>query len=171
LPCSTTRLIAEGTPEELKRLVPGGHIRMRFAAPEALAAAADALSGSIFDDEALALHVPGDGDVASLHALLYRLDAVSIHAEHLTVHTPDLDDVFALTGHAEVEGIGSMNTRRTRLGFRHDAAATSVTRCATLRDAVVADPGDLPVDVRVRLGKRRERPDVVSNDQGSTSTT
>jgi ABC-2 type transport system ATP-binding protein len=99
------RLIAEGKPEELKRLVPGGHIRMRFADPEALAAAADALSGSIFDDEALALHVPGDGDVASLHALLDRLDAASIHAEHLTVHTPDLDDVFlALTGHAEVGG-------------------------------------------------------------------
>jgi ABC-2 type transport system ATP-binding protein len=78
---------------------------MRFADPEALAAAADALSGSIFDDEALALHVPGDGDVASLHALLDRLDAASIHAEHLTVHTPDLDDVFlALTGHAEVGG-------------------------------------------------------------------
>src|SRR6476646_6883297 len=27
------RIVAEGTPEELKRLVPGGHIRLRFADP------------------------------------------------------------------------------------------------------------------------------------------
>src|SRR5215467_4663573 len=37
------RLIAEGTPDELKRLVPGGHVRLRFVDPAALDAAARAL--------------------------------------------------------------------------------------------------------------------------------
>ena len=34
------RIVAEGTPDELKRLVPGGHIRLRFADAAALDAAA-----------------------------------------------------------------------------------------------------------------------------------
>jgi ABC-2 type transport system ATP-binding protein len=43
--------------------------------------------------------VPGDGGVRALRALLARLDEQSISAEELSVHTPDLDDVFlALTG-------------------------------------------------------------------------
>jgi ABC-2 type transport system ATP-binding protein len=99
------RLIAEGTPEELKRLVSGGHVRLRFADEEALDAAALLLPGSIRDDEALALQVPHDGDAATLRALLDRLDASAIAVERLTLHTPDLDDVFlALTGRTEPEG-------------------------------------------------------------------
>jgi ABC-2 type transport system ATP-binding protein len=43
--------------------------------------------------------VPSDGNVPALRALLDRLDAKSIEVEGLSVHTPDLDDVFlALTG-------------------------------------------------------------------------
>ena len=37
------RLVAEGTADELKRLVPGGHIRLQFADPGGLEAAAGAL--------------------------------------------------------------------------------------------------------------------------------
>jgi ABC-2 type transport system ATP-binding protein len=57
------------------------------------------------DDDALALQVAGDGDVRSLRSLLDRLDAGSIEVESLSVHTPDLDDVFlALTGELDTEG-------------------------------------------------------------------
>ena len=99
------RLIVEGTPDELKRLVPGGHVRLQFADAQALGSAAEALPGSIPDADGLALRVPGDGDVGPLHAVLDRLDAASIEVEALTVHTPDLDDVFlALTGRAEEGG-------------------------------------------------------------------
>ena len=50
-------------------------------------------------DEALALTVPSDGSAASLRAVFERLDAESVSVTDLTVHTPDLDDVFlALTG-------------------------------------------------------------------------
>ena len=91
-------LIAEGTAAELKRLVPGGHVRLEFADPSGLAAAAAALGEPARDDESLALTLPSDGSPASLQHLLARLEAESIAVAGLTVHTPDLDDVFlALT--------------------------------------------------------------------------
>ena len=93
------RLIAEGTVSELKRLVPGGHIRLQFDDPRELDAAARVLGNAVRGDEALALTVPGDGSVASLRAVFECLDAESVSVKDLTVHTPDLDDVFlALTG-------------------------------------------------------------------------
>jgi ABC-2 type transport system ATP-binding protein len=94
------RLVAEGTPGELKRLVPGGHIRLQFAGPQDLESAARALGEVSRDDEALTLQVPSDGGVRSLRALLDHLDHASVEVSALSVHTPDLDDVFlALTGH------------------------------------------------------------------------
>jgi len=92
------KLVAEGTPDELKRLVAGGHIRLHFADANGLESAARALSGSSRDDDALTLQVPSDGGVRSLRAVLDRLDVESIEVDTLSVHTPDLDDVFfALT--------------------------------------------------------------------------
>ena len=49
------RLVAEGTPDELKRLVPGGHVRLRFADAAALDAAARVLGDADRDDDALTL--------------------------------------------------------------------------------------------------------------------
>jgi ABC-2 type transport system ATP-binding protein len=93
------RLVAEGTPDELKRLVPGGHVLLRFADADQLAAAARVLDGSRRDDEALTLQVPGDGGVRALRALLDQVDRAGVEVDHLSIHTPDLDDVFlALTG-------------------------------------------------------------------------
>jgi ABC-2 type transport system ATP-binding protein len=98
------RLIAEGTPDELKRLIPGGHIRLQFADPKALEAAAAAFPGSSKDEDTLSLQVPDEGGVRSLRALLDGLDDASIRVERLTIHTPDLDDVFlALTSHSDQE--------------------------------------------------------------------
>jgi ABC-2 type transport system ATP-binding protein len=93
------KLVAEGTPEELKRRIPGGHIRLQFADINALESAAELFGSVTRDDEALTLNVPGDGGVPALRAVLDTLDRASIEAEALTVHTPDLDDVFlTLTG-------------------------------------------------------------------------
>lgn len=93
------RLVAEGTADELKRRVPGGHIRLRFADPRRVEVAARALDHTSREDDALTLRVPGDGRPGSLRTVLDRLDALGIDAEELSVHTPDLDDVFlALTG-------------------------------------------------------------------------
>ncbi|MEU8590195.1 ATP-binding cassette domain-containing protein [Streptomyces sp. NPDC048664] len=92
------RIAAEGTAEELKRLVPGGHVRLRFTDPALYQGAAAALGHATRDDESLTLHVPSDGGQRALRSLLDRLDAAGVEADELTVHTPDLDDVFfALT--------------------------------------------------------------------------
>ncbi|MFG1642195.1 ATP-binding cassette domain-containing protein [Amycolatopsis sp. NPDC049252] len=94
------RLVAEGTPDELKRRLPGTHVRLRFTTAAELGAAARILPEATRDDEALTLRVPGDGGTKSLRALLDRLDEYSLAADEFSVHTPDLDDVFlALTGH------------------------------------------------------------------------
>ena len=87
-------LIAEGTPDELKRLVPGGHIQLSFATTEDLDRAAHVLDGATRDDEALTLQVPSDGGVGSLRAVLDGLEASSIDVGAISLSTPDLDDVF-----------------------------------------------------------------------------
>ena len=95
------RLVAEGAPDELKRRIPGGHVRLRFADPRGLDAAARVLGQVSRDNDALALRVPSDGSLRSLKTLIDRLDDESIEVEELSIHTPDLDDVFfALTGEA-----------------------------------------------------------------------
>jgi len=93
------RIVAEGTPEELKRRIPGGHIQLQFAAPAELASAAGVLGTATRDEEALTLQVPTDGNLRSLRKVLDQLDGARIEADGLSIHTPDLDDVFfALTG-------------------------------------------------------------------------
>ncbi|MEU5753332.1 ATP-binding cassette domain-containing protein [Streptomyces sp. NPDC047829] len=92
-------IAAEGSAEELKRQIPGGHVRLRFTDPAAHRSAALALGEVTRDDEALTLQIPSDGSQRALRSLLDRLDAAGVEADELTVHTPDLDDVFfALTG-------------------------------------------------------------------------
>jgi len=94
------KLVAVGTAEELKRSIPGGHVRLRFGDAARLGAAAAALGDVSRDDETLTLQVPSDGGVLALRALLDRLERAAIEVDELSVHTPDLDDVFfALTGH------------------------------------------------------------------------
>ncbi|MFF7309759.1 ATP-binding cassette domain-containing protein [Streptomyces sp. NPDC008137] len=103
-------IAAEGSAEELKRLIPGGHVRLRFTDPDAYRSAASALrevtlphsrlrsSGGTPIDEALALQIPSDGSQRELRSILDWLDTAGVEADELTVHTPDLDDVFfALT--------------------------------------------------------------------------
>ena len=93
------KLVAQGTAAELKRLVPGGHISLQFGDAIALEEAALLLKPTSREDEALTLQVSAGGDVRSLKSMLDRLDDAGIEVDGLTVHTPDLDDVFlALTG-------------------------------------------------------------------------
>ncbi|MGW2332139.1 ABC transporter, partial [Streptomyces sp. NPDC001700] len=97
------KIAAHGTAEELKRLIPGGHIRLRFTDPATYQSAAATLREATRDDEALALQIPSDGSQRELRSLLDWLDSAGIEADELTVHTPDLDDVFfALTGDKSV---------------------------------------------------------------------
>ncbi len=98
------QIVAEGTPAELKRRIPGGHIQLQFAEPQALHSAAGMLPNAAPNPDQLILQVPGDGSVAWLRQVLETLDGARIDVEHLSIHTPDLDDVFfAVTGHATTE--------------------------------------------------------------------
>jgi ABC-2 type transport system ATP-binding protein len=96
-------IVAEGTPDELKRRIPGAHSQLRFPDAPSLAAAARALSEATRIDDDLTLRVPHDGGVRALRDLFTRLgDGVAV--EDISIHTPDLDDVFfALTGNPSKE--------------------------------------------------------------------
>ncbi len=93
-------IVAQGTSAELKRRIPGGHAVLTFTSASALDAAA-----RHFGDRAsrngggLTLQVASDDSARSVQDVLSRIDVDSV--QHVTLHTPDLDDVFlALTGQA-----------------------------------------------------------------------
>jgi ABC-2 type transport system ATP-binding protein len=93
------RIVAQGTPAELKRLVPGGSVRLQFLTEAELDRAARAFGDGARDVQGLALQVPSDGGVDALRAVLDRLDAESIEVDALSIRSADLDDVFlSLTG-------------------------------------------------------------------------
>jgi ABC-2 type transport system ATP-binding protein len=93
------RIVAQGTPGELKSRIPGGHVRLHFADAHLLDEAARLLPAATPDTEQLVLQVPADGTVDSLRGLLDELHEARIDVQRLSMHTPDLDDVFfAVTG-------------------------------------------------------------------------
>jgi ABC-2 type transport system ATP-binding protein len=98
------KLVAEGTPDELKRRIPGGHISLQFADVSGLELAAHTLGEVVRHDNELTLQVPTDGSARSLKLVLDQLDHAAITVDGVSVHTPDLDDVFfALTSHPETQ--------------------------------------------------------------------
>ncbi|MDX2818850.1 ATP-binding cassette domain-containing protein [Streptomyces sp. PA03-5A] len=106
------KIAAEGTAEELKRLIPGGHVRLRFTDPNAYRSAAGQLREVTRDDEALTLQIASGGSQRELRSILDWLDTAGVEADELTVHTPDLDDVFfALTAPATVPNQSKENVR------------------------------------------------------------
>lgn len=93
------RIVADGSPDELKRRIPGGHVRLQFATSETLKAAAARVQAVSCDEDSLVLQVPTDGTGSSLRRLLDQFGDADV--TNVTIHTPDLDDVFfAVTGHS-----------------------------------------------------------------------
>jgi ABC-2 type transport system ATP-binding protein len=98
------QVVAAGSPEELKRSIPGAHVRLRFADAAGLDTAARALGGAFRQEDTLTLEVPSDGGATAVRALLNRLGDMADEVDEVSVHTPDLDDVFfALTGRPAAE--------------------------------------------------------------------
>jgi ABC-2 type transport system ATP-binding protein len=107
------KVVAEGSPEELKRSIPGAHVRLHFADAMGLDAAAGALDGAFRHDDALTLEVPSDGGAVAMRELLNRLGDTAAEVDEVSLHTPDLDDVFfALTGHPTAEATPEMENAR-----------------------------------------------------------
>jgi ABC-2 type transport system ATP-binding protein len=79
------RVVADDTPDALKRRVPGGHVRLSLS-------------------DGTERRVATDGSVAALRDLLNGLHTDGVAVSDVTVHRPDLDDVFlALTGRGAAE--------------------------------------------------------------------
>jgi ABC-2 type transport system ATP-binding protein len=103
------RIVAEGAPAELKSRIPGGHVRLHFADIDRLHSAAQLLEASAPDEDHLVLQVPADGTADSLRVLLDQLHGAGIDVERLSIHIPDLDDVFfAVTGHVTAQFNGDL---------------------------------------------------------------
>ncbi|MER6399128.1 ABC transporter ATP-binding protein [Kitasatospora sp. NPDC001603] len=88
------RIVAEGTAAELRRFVPGSHLRLSFAGRAELRAAAALFDYAAPDEEALALSIPGDNSIVTVKAVLDALDLAAVRAEALTVHGPDPEEVL-----------------------------------------------------------------------------
>ena len=130
------KMVAEGTPAELKRRIPGGHLSLRFESADGLAAAAGMLGGAGRDDNELTLQVPTDGSVRALRTVLDRLETSAIPVAGVTVHTPDLDDVFfALTGHPTTASIASKASVTAPVSESATAGAAS-TQTSTQKGAI-----------------------------------
>ena len=106
------KLVAEGTADELKRRIPGGHIRLQFADPPD----SNRPPAPSVGHRATTMRSPcrsrataasGHCGPCSTGSTTHRSRSTS-----LSVHTPDLDDVFlALTGHPHHrEGEPAMST-------------------------------------------------------------
>lgn len=98
------RIVAEGTPAELKSRISGGHIRLYFASPDLLSSAAGILPTAAPYPEQLVLQIPADGTVDALRTLLDELKGADIPVERLSMHNPDLDDVFLSVTGSDVSG-------------------------------------------------------------------
>jgi ABC-2 type transport system ATP-binding protein len=91
-------LVAEGTPLELKQTLPGGQVTARFADEAGYRTAVSAIPTTTRDEGALTLQFPNPKGIAALREILDWLDGRGIDVAELSVHTPNLDDVYlALT--------------------------------------------------------------------------
>ncbi|QID36273.1 MULTISPECIES: ATP-binding cassette domain-containing protein [Streptomyces] len=90
------RVIAEGTPQELKKTVAAQRLDLTMAGPDAYEAAAARLAGRLLHrtPEELVLGVATDGSAAHVRALLDEVDPQRTDVARFAVHSPTLDDVF-----------------------------------------------------------------------------
>jgi ABC-2 type transport system ATP-binding protein len=98
------RMIADGTPAQLKSQIGGDRLEVVVRAPQALAAAATAVRQATGVEPQVAaaarrISVPVDGGSAALVAAVRELDRAGIATEDVALRRPTLDDVFLrLTG-------------------------------------------------------------------------
>jgi ABC-2 type transport system ATP-binding protein len=99
------RVIAEGTPDQLKRQVGADHLEVVLHDPADLSAAGAALEQALhrpssIDAARRQVSVPITDGFPSLAAAVAHLEQAQIHVEDVTLRRSTLDDVFLrLTGH------------------------------------------------------------------------
>ena len=88
------RVVARGTPDELKAGVAGEVVRLQFADAEGYLRARAGLRCVRSDDRLRLVEVATDGSAADVRRILERLDADAAPAMRVSTHRPTLDDVF-----------------------------------------------------------------------------
>lgn len=100
------RVVAEGTPAELKSGLSGQRLDLQLAGSAAFRAAASSLGDRVVrsDPGDLIIGVATDGSAAQVRALLDEVDPERHSVQRFSVHTATLDDVFlTLTGHSAAQ--------------------------------------------------------------------
>jgi ABC-2 type transport system ATP-binding protein len=93
------RVVATGSPAELKAAAPGGHVRLSFGTWETVERSLAVFDGAVRADDGVSVIVSSDGSSATLRSVLDRLDRYHLVVEAVSVQPASLDDVFmALTG-------------------------------------------------------------------------
>ena len=90
------RIVAEGTAQELKGLLPQGTIEFRFQDPGNLDKAAKLFAGhdAKRDDDARTLVITTDGSVKQISQLFNDLEAAQIEVMEFSQKIPTLDEAF-----------------------------------------------------------------------------
>ncbi|MBA3926781.1 ATP-binding cassette domain-containing protein [Listeria rustica] len=90
------KIVASGTVAELKRMLPNGHLELRFAEEHEVTAANAALAEfePVLNVEEQLVVVTIDGSTAQLMAILGKLEAANIAVLEFSQKSPTLEDVF-----------------------------------------------------------------------------
>jgi len=90
------KIVAEGTPAELKRLLPQGQVELSFTAQHHMGEAVRLLAKHkiVQNADELTVTVTTDGSVAQLSKLLGLLESAHIEVTEFAQKAPTLDDVF-----------------------------------------------------------------------------
>ena len=98
------KVIADGTPEELKRRVGGSYCQVTpadLADVPAIATALDGIEGLETDTDSGTVAVPAPDGVATLSEVFRRVGALGVELNDISLRKPSLDEVFfKLTGAA-----------------------------------------------------------------------
>jgi ABC-2 type transport system ATP-binding protein len=93
------RIIAQGSPDDLKSSLGGEVLRLDFADDISYERALGCLGSARSDQRLRSIEVVTDGTAAHVHTTLSRLAGAGASARRVSTHRPSLDDVFlALTG-------------------------------------------------------------------------
>jgi ABC-2 type transport system ATP-binding protein len=90
------KIVAEGTPQDLKKLLPHGKIEFKFHDQKQLDAAAKLLEkySPMRDDDVRSLTIETDGTLAQVSRLFRQIQDANIETAEFSQKLPTLDDAF-----------------------------------------------------------------------------
>jgi ABC-2 type transport system ATP-binding protein len=106
------RIVAQGTPDELKASLGGEVLRLQFADLVTYEQALGSISGARRDDRLRTIEVATDGSASEVRSVLDGLETAGTPALKVSLHRPSLDDVFLSLTTAEPTRFGSKETVR-----------------------------------------------------------